>query len=359
MPRVLYTSGIFCLQRATAQPALVAIRALRPHSTDACCAWLNKYVKDVVVTQAHAPAKVILFGEHAVVYGQPAIAVPVTDVRATVIVEPAPLGAGIAIDARDIERTVRLDEAPSDEPLALTVRNTLAHLGLDERKLDLNLTIISTIPVASGLGSGAAVAVALIRALSARLGRPLDAAQVSALAYRTETLFHGTPSGIDNTVIAYERPVYFKRNCPIETFGVHTSFWIAIADTGRPGLTKASVADVRAAWQCDPAHYNALFDAIGCAVDRARQAIEKGDVAALGPLMLENQALLRRIDVSSPELETLIAAALGAGAAGAKLSGGGRGGNMIALVTPQNAGQIRRALLDAGAKNVIVTGVGT
>lgn len=311
------------------------------------------------MTQAHAPAKVILFGEHAVVYGRPAIAVPVTDVHATVTVEPAQSGKGIAVNARDIAHTVCLDDAPPDEPLALTVRNTLAHLGLHECNLDLTLTITSTIPVASGLGSGAAVAVALIRALSAHLGRPLDAAQISTLAYQTETLFHGTPSGIDNTVVAYEQPVYFKKNYPIEIFGVHTPFWIAIADTGKPGLTRVAVADVRTAWQRDPAHYDALFDAIGRIVDRARRAIETGNVNALGPLMDENQALLRQIDVSSPELETLIAAALRAGAAGAKLCGGGRGGNMIALVTPRNAESIRRALLDAGAKNVIVTGVGT
>ncbi len=311
------------------------------------------------MTLVHAPAKIILFGEHAVVYGRPAIAVPVVDVRATVRVEPAPPGAGIAIDARDIGRTIRLSDAPDDEPLALTVRNTLSHLGLDARGLDLTLTLTSTIPIASGLGSGAAVAVALIRALSAHLGRPLDAAQVSVLAYQTETLFHGTPSGVDNTVIAHAQPVYFKKNCPIETFAVHTPFWIVIADTGRPGLTKESVADVRAAWQRDPARYDALFDAIGAITDRARQAIETGNVDALGPLMDENQVLLRRLDVSSPELETLGAAALKAGAEGAKLCGGGRGGNMIALVGPDNAEQIRRALLDAGAKNVIVTGVGT
>jgi len=307
---------------------------------------------------ASAVGKIILFGEHAVVYGRPAIAVPVSDVRATVTVESAERGAGITVVARDIGRTIRMGEAAADEPLTFTVRNTLTCLACDERALDLNVTITSTIPVAGGLGSGAAVAVALIRALCAHLGRPLDAAQVSALAYRTEMLFHGTPSGIDNTVIAYEQPVYFKKGYPIETFAVRTPFWLVVGDTGRPGLTKESVADVRAAWQRNPTHYNALFDTIGHLADRARQAIEAGEIALLGPLMSENQACLRELDVSSPELERLIAAALAAGAAGAKLSGGGRGGNMIALVTPERAARVQAALYEAGAKQVIVTGVG-
>lgn len=306
--------------------------------------------------QAYAVGKIILFGEHAVVYGRPAIAVPVADVRTTVSVQAAERGAGVTIQATDIGRTIRLGDTAQDEPLALTVRNTLTHLGCAEG--DFTLTITSTIPVASGLGSGAAVAVALIRAVCAYMGYSPDAAQVSALAYRTETLLHGTPSGIDNTVIAYERPVYFKKGQPIETFAVHTPFWLAIGDTGRPGLTKESVADVRAAWQRDPEHYNALFDAIGDLVERARRAIETGRVDVLGPLMNENQVRLREMDVSSPELERLITAAQAAGASGAKLSGGGRGGNMIALVTPDRAERVKKALYDAGAKRVIITGVG-
>jgi mevalonate kinase len=306
----------------------------------------------------HAFAKVILFGEHSVVYGHPAIAVPVTDVRATVAVDDAPPGSGIVIHATDIDRTIDLRAAPPDEPLSLTVRNTLAHIK-QATMPDLTLTIRSTIPVASGLGSGAAVATAIVRALSAHLGQPLDAAAVSGLVYETEKRFHGTPSGIDNTVVAFEQPVYFRKGHPIEVFGVKTPFWIAIADTGLPSLTVESVGDVRAAWQRDPQQYNAIFDRIGALVDRARQAIETGETTLLGPFMQKNQGLLRQLDVSSPDLETLIAAARQAGAAGAKLSGGGRGGNMIALIEPDNADRVRRALLAAGAKHVLVTQVGT
>jgi mevalonate kinase len=123
-------------------------------------------------------------------------------------------------------------------------------------------------------------------------------------------------------------------------------------------LTRESVADVRAAWQRDPAGCEALFDEIGAIVDGARSSLEEGDVDRLGRLMNANQRLLRRLKVSSPEIEALIGAALGAGARGAKLSGGGRGGNVIAVVRSGTTEQVRSALLAAGAVRVIVTQVG-
>ncbi len=309
------------------------------------------------MSPSHAFGKVILFGEHAVVYGRPAIAAPVTDVCVTVEVENTPPGRGIVIHATDIGQTLHLHHAPADEPLSLTVRNTLAHLGIDAPR-SLQLTIHSTIPVASGLGSGAAVATAIVRALSAHLKQPLDAAAVSSLVYQTEKLFHGTPSGIDNTVIAFEQPVYFQPGRPLETIAVPAPFWLAIADTGHPSLTKASVADVRAAWQDNPEKYNKIFDQIGRIVEQTRQAIETGRVAALGPLMRQNQQLLRQLDVSSAPLERLIDAALAAGAPGAKLCGGGRGGIMIALLTPECVQDVQNALRRAGARRVITTQVG-
>ena len=309
------------------------------------------------MTKACAPAKVILLGEHAVVYGRPAIAVPVTEVQACVEVEPTS-GPGVTVCAMELGCSWDLSSAPEREPLCLTVRNTLALLGVEERELHLRLTIRSSIPVASGLGSGAAVATALVRALSAHLGHDLEAEAVSSLVYETEKIFHGTPSGIDNTVVAYEQPVYFCRGEPIRRMGVGRPFWLAIADSGLPSLTVETVGDVRAAWLRDRAGLEALFDAIGAIVDRAHGAVERGDVSALGSLMNENQRVLRRLDVSSPEIEALVGAALGAGAGGAKLSGGGRGGNVIAVVEPERADGVRQALLAAGAKSVIVTRVG-
>jgi mevalonate kinase len=115
------------------------------------------------------------------------------------------------------------------------------------------------------------------------------------------------------------------------------------------------VGDVRRGWEIDQARYEAWFDQIGAIVQQARLTIESGADDQLGPLMNQNQALLRELDVSSVELERLIAAAVQAGASGAKLVGGGRGGNMIALVDGDNVESVVAALKDAGAVSVIVT----
>jgi mevalonate kinase len=115
------------------------------------------------------------------------------------------------------------------------------------------------------------------------------------------------------------------------------------------------VGDVRKSWEIDRAQYEAWFDRIGVIVRQARSAIEFGAIEQLGPLMDRNQALLRGLNVSSVELERLIFAARQAGASGAKLVGGGRGGNMIALVNERTVEDVTAALRDAGAVSVIVT----
>lgn len=217
------------------------------------------------------------------------------------------------------------------------------------------------------------VCIAILYVLAEYLGHPLSVAELSAIVFETEKLLHGTPSGIDNTVIAYEQPVYFVKGQPPEPFTVAHPFQLLIADTGIPSPTKTAVGDVRAAWQKEPERYEQMFRAIGEIVNEARALIESHhplppapSPAAteresqpygieLGLLMNRNHQLLRELNVSSPELEMLVEAARAAGALGAKLSGGGRGGNMIALVTPETEGAVRIALERAGAKRVLRT----
>jgi mevalonate kinase len=304
-----------------------------------------------------APGKVILFGEHAVVYGRPAIAVPVTQVRAAATVEPAPPHSGLTLIASDLGKSVSLDTASQDEPLAAAARITLEHLSSPEP--DATLTISSTIPIASGLGSGAAVSTALVRALAGFLGHTPESAEISTLVFEVEKIHHGTPSGIDNTVVAYEQPVYFVRGHPVERLTVAAPFTLLIGDTGTHSSTKSVVDHVRQAWKRDPARYDALFDQMGDVVDEARRAIETGDVDTLGLLMDENHTLLIELDVSSPQLDELVDAARFSGATGAKLSGAGRGGNMIALVEDDLTEEVAEALREAGAVQVICTTVTT
>jgi len=307
------------------------------------------------MTTASAPGKIILFGEHAVVYGRPAIAAPVTQVHADVEVADS-RQPGIWIDAPDISLHAELGTLPDSHPLSVLIIGTLKAVGITY-KFPLSIHIHSTIPVASGLGSGAAVSVAIARALSAHLGLPLSDDQVSQLAYGTEALYHGTPSGIDNTVVTYACPVYFVKGQSIETLKVGAPFTIVIGDTGVPAPTKESVGDVRRLWERDLDYWEKVFDQVGDLARRARGAIEAGDSSLLGELMNLNHELLQTMTVSSPDLDRLVHVARSTGALGAKLSGGGRGGNMIALVKPDRAEIIANALRTVGAKNTIITTV--
>jgi mevalonate kinase len=309
--------------------------------------------RHIGMTTSSAPGKIILFGEHAVVYGRPALAVPVTQVHADVEISDSSR-AGIWIDAPDVNLHAELNTLPTDHPLASVIHNFL-FLSRISPFPQLNIKITSSIPVASGLGSGAAVTVALTRALSSHLKFPMTMEEVNAFAYEIEKLHHGTPSGVDNTVITYAKPVYFIRGNPIETFSVGAPFTIVIGDTGIPAPTKESVRDVRRLWEGDQAKWERVFDEVGSIVEEARRAIESGTWNLLGAWMNENHRLLQQMTVSSSELDTLVSAALNAGALGAKMSGGGRGGNMIALVADGNAEAVASALKQAGAPSTIIT----
>lgn len=306
---------------------------------------------------ATAPGKVILVGEHAVVYGRPAIAAPVWQVVATATIAAAAPGAGCTIVASDLGQALQLAETGEDEPLAVVARLTLARLGVNSIP-DWRIELHSDIPIASGLGSGAALSTALVRAIFAQFGQPAPPAVVSELVYESERFYHGTPSGIDNTVVAYGQPIWFVKGQPPQPFALAAPMLLAIADTGIRSPTVLTVSKVREAWQQDRARYEAIFDAIGDLVHAVRSALERGDASAVGSLFNENQALLKSIGVSCDAIDVLVDAARMAGASGAKLSGAGGGGNIIALVEPAAAPAVHAALLAAGARRVIVTSFG-
>lgn len=306
------------------------------------------------MTTAYAPGKVILCGEHAVVYGRPAIAVPVTEVQAQVTVEPASDGHGVVIDAPDLNRRLAVREAGDGDPLARIVRLALQAIHVQGAP-DLTITVTSTVPIARGMGSGAAVSTAIVRALAGHYGRWLSSRDISDLVYQTELIYHGTPSGIDNTVVAFEKPVYFVKDVSCELFWVGRPFLLAVADTGIESPTREVVGDLRRRYRAGPEMYDLLFDRAGQIALAARTAIEQGEIEALGPLLDENHSMLQAMGVSCPELDRLVIAAREGGALGAKLSGAGWGGNMIALVTGETKGQVDLALRLAGAVRVIVT----
>ncbi len=307
---------------------------------------------------ATAPGKIILFGEHAVVYGQPAIAVPMTEIeaRAVVLANPIAQPGQIRIDAPDIQLHASLEELPEQHPLRCLLICLAERLGIRSYP-SFTLRLNSSIPVAAGLGSGAAISVAAARAIASFMGYTLTPAEASDLAFETEKIYHGSPSGIDNTVIAYRQPVFFVRGQPIAPLRVAMPFSLLVADTGIQSSTSEVVSDVRRRWQQEPDRYNPVFQAIGSIVHSARTAIEAGRWRDLGPEMNENHALLQQLLVSHPRLDALVEAALAAGALGAKLSGAGRGGNMIALAETDQIQVIEQALRAAGAVRLFRTNI--
>jgi mevalonate kinase len=304
---------------------------------------------------ASASAKIILLGEHAVVYGQPAIAIPVSKLRATAQVSVSDAGDGLRVEASDLGITTRinLELQDSQDPM-----NTVASLVLEKLNLplpDLKIQVRSDIPLASGLGSGAAISTAVARALCSALDRKLEDEDLNQIVYRVEKIHHGTPSGVDNTVIVYERPVYFVRGKGLEFLPVSGSFQFLIAHTGISSSTRLVVEDVNKLYKTNPDHYGRIFESIGELVAQGLLALQNDDAVGLGSLMSQNHQYLQQLTVSSIELDCLVRAALDAGALGAKLSGGGRGGNMIALVSQDKLAVVKAALVQAGATRVFDT----
>lgn len=309
---------------------------------------------------ASAPGKIILFGEHAVVYGHPALAVPVSQVQAHCRVEAAS-GSGLILQTPDLdEADIHIENAEAaalrqaENPLLTVLGLTLTELG-QMQVPPLQVMVRSSIPIARGLGSGAAISTVMVRALAEFLGRPLPPARVSALVFEVEKRYHGTPSGIDNTVVAFAEPVFFQRGRPVERLQVGADLTLVIGDTGIVSPTYKAVGAVRAGWQADSAGYEAHFAAMAALAEQARQALEDGNRMAIGRAMTANHQHLQAIGVSNVALDTLVQAAEAAGALGAKLSGAGWGGNMIALVQPAAAEKVAAALRAAGAENTIIT----
>jgi mevalonate kinase len=308
--------------------------------------------------QTSAPAKLILCGEHAVVYNRPAIALPLGDVRAYAEARPGVPGAGLHFEAPDLGDSWGLDDDPQN-PLSELAAAALAYLGAPVP--DLTIFLRSDIPIAGGMGSGAAIGAALVRAVAAQVGCELLPGEVSALVYASEGRYHGTPSGIDNTVVAYEQAIWFQRRPPepalIEPVAVGAPLTMVVGDTGVRSATRLPVGAVRERWQADTSAYEAMFDAVGELVVQARDALAVGDLATLGAILDANQRILAQIGVSSPDLEQLIGVARAAGALGAKLSGAGWGGVMIALAPPDGQSHIADALRAAGAARVRIATV--
>jgi hydroxymethylglutaryl-CoA reductase len=289
--------------------------------------------------------KIILFGEHAVVYGSRSIAAPVPlAIRARVV--DSDDGVWLVIPRWGVEQPLRSDPKVrhSFEEPAATI---LEELGLTDRAM--RIEVYPEIPRAMGLGGSAAVAVAIIRALDRHFELGLSNDEINDLAFRCEKVAHGTPSGIDNTVATFGQPLLYRKGEPprIEPLEFPEPITFVIGMTGVESLTAKMVARVREGREKNGDVYNTIFKGIDALTLQAIEAIKRHDLPRLGELMNVCQGLLNGLQVSSWELEELIQIARENGALGAKLTGGGGGGSMIALC-PDNSAEVMRAMRAAG-----------
>lgn len=300
--------------------------------------------------QAHA--KAILLGEHAAVYGAPAIVFPVPALTVTATASAAPGGIRIGSELY----TGSLSEAPARiAPVIEAIRAAQRFTGASE---GMALTIRSAIPPGRGLGSSAAVAAAVARAVAELAGRRLSADECYEIVQAAERIAHGNPSGMDARAVIADGPIRFQRG-KATALPVKAGLWFVLADSGVPGSTAEAVGGVARRRAADPVGVDAMIAELAGLAEGAIYDLAAGATGLLGERMGRAQVLLARLGVSTPVLDELVAAAVAAGSPGAKLTGGGLGGCVIALA--DDAGQAERvgsALRHAGARRTWTATVG-
>lgn len=277
-------------------------------------------------TVARSFGKVILLGEHAVVYGRPAIAVPIADAVVAEVMDSDSLPE-IHVPAWDIDG--QLEHANSIWWSAIS--GVFNELGVGDKHFMVHVQ--PNIPAAMGLGGSAAIAVAVVRGVDQHFGLGLSDDDVNAMAFRCEKAAHGTPSGIDNTIATFGRPLMYRsgENPTIEPVHFDIPMKLVIGISGQPSLTVDMVAGVRERWRRNHGLYEQLFDNFEMVANTGLAAIVEGDYRTLGDMMTVNHGLLNAISVSSPELDRMVQLARNAGSLGAKLTGAGGGGSVVCL----------------------------
>src|SRR5699024_4141031 len=290
---------------------------------------------DKAATQTHTGTdegfgKVILLGEHAVVYGHHAVAASIPlSIRASVHRQNA--GISLLIPRWGVEMTLG-ESAGQLSPLQQSLALIAQRLGVADQGMQVE--VFPHVPRANGLGASAALAVAVTRAMARCFAIDISEQRVCDLAFDCEKIAHGTPSGIDNTLATFGRPILYTKSNPaprIREIRLARSIPLVIGLSGVQTLTAQTVASVRAAWQRNPHRYESIFTQIDGLAQSGAKALQAGDLAELGDLMNIDQGLLNALQVSSWEIEELVQVARRNGALGAKLTGGGGGGAMVAI----------------------------
>ena len=296
--------------------------------------------------------KVILFNEHFVVYNVPAIASAI-GMKTSASIEHA--GKLILIDDRKETLGYKKEKLEQQKE---SLKRIMGAAGIENR--DIKIILGGDLIASSGIGASAASCVAIARALSEYFNLYFSDNRINELAYEGEKGYHGTPSGIDNTASTYGGLVWFKKSKPnlIERLDIQSPVEIVIANTGIVADTSRVVAGVRERKEKNPEKYNKIFNEAEKLVYDARKALERFDLKTVGALMDENHKLLQEIGVSCKELDFLVNLANDRGAYGAKLTGGGAGGNMIALTPGKEVQENVASAMEKEGFTVLRTTIG-
>lgn len=304
------------------------------------------------VGKGSAHGKIILAGEHAVVHRQPAIALPFSSVQITVCIKSQNRHLGQRTPQVSMQSAYYSGDFFSEHQHLKGIQ-AIWHAFFKQYSYcepDVQIKIDSTIPPERGMGSSAALATAFTRSLFDYFDEPLDEATLDKYTSISEKIAHGNPSGIDQQIVKSSQAIYFRKNESPRPFDFSLPGHLVIADTGQIGNTREAVSDVARLLEENPEQTNQWIIHIGKIVDQMMTSIKDQDVEKLGQLMNENHHYLQKLTVSNDLLDKLVKNALASGALGAKLTGGGRGGCMIALAdSAQSAEKIASHLKKIGA----------
>ncbi|VVB54473.1 Mevalonate kinase [uncultured archaeon] len=300
--------------------------------------------------------KVILFGEHFVVHGVPSIVSAIGDTTTCEVIRKQTPGWTLKDDrpATPGYKTEKLDQQKD------SINRVLTAAGIDPTKTGINITFAGNLLAASGVGASAASCTALARALSDEFKLKLNDEKINEIAYEGEKGYHGTPSGIDNTAATYGGLIWFVKGSPnvMDRIKTKKPVEIVMGNTGKVADTKAAVAGVKERKDKFPGKYTMIFNEAGEVAGKARTAFEAGDMKEVGALMDRAHELLKLIEVSSNELDFLVSLAKSNGAWGAKMTGGGLGGYMVALTPGKKLQNTVAAAIEAEGFQVLKTTIG-
>lgn len=302
--------------------------------------------------------KTILFGEHFVVHGVPGIASAV-DSAADATVKKAQKGINVTDErsgAKGYAEKKKLQQLESIERM-------LARMGMDPKEVALDIWLGGNLPGFSGLGASAASSVAIARAIAEEFNLDLSDERINDVAYEAEKAYAGNPSGIDNTAATFGGLIWFKKDLAggsnmIEQLSIREPVEIVIGNTGIVANTKAMVAGVAERKKQNPDKYAAIFGQAEELAHKGRRALKEFDLRQVGKLMDENHRLLQEIEVSCKELDYLVDLAREMGAFGAKMTGGGGGGCMLALTPGKKLQEAVAGVMENEGFKVLKTKIG-